>query len=253
MKNKASKVNKEALKQFLDELLSTKFSKEQLLHFLKEDEKEEQLNLEMEEEEVCVEPFAFTDADGDVLPITQYEELNPEEFDEFKNLTELEMCPGLEINEENILSDEIIDLNEKVELDEEELDAIQQIADQIEPIEAGACIPCVVNGEDKYLIDGVNCNIKEVTILGLSLITPINLEVLKVYIDSDMESEKEIEVTVALKVSGNVIVYKFFMGVLLDAGIISVADGVELELTPLEFRGVMKKVDVDELAELLIV
>ena len=68
-----------------------------------------------------------------------------------------------------------------------------------------------------------------------------------------MESEKEIEVTVALKVSGNVIVYKFFMGVLLDAGIISVADSVELELTPLEFRGVMKKVDVDELAELLIV
>ena len=133
-----SKINNEEFKKFLNELFATKFSKEKLFPHLK-------LN---EDEEVCIEPFAYIDADGDVLPIVQYDELNPEEFSEFQNLADLEMCPGIEIHEEDIVSDEIIDLNEKVELDKEEIEAIQKIADEIEPIEAGICIPCLVNDKE---------------------------------------------------------------------------------------------------------
>ena len=236
-----SKINKEEFKKFLNELFATKFSKEKLFPHLK-------LN---EDEEVCIEPFAYIDADGDVLPIVQYDELNPEEFSEFQNLADLEMCPGIEIHEEDIVSDEIIDLNEKVELDKEEIEAIQKIADEIEPIEAGICIPCLVNDKESYLIDGVNCNIKEVSILGISLITPLNLQILKLSLDSDMESEKDIELTVALKAGENMLVYKLCLGVLLDAGIVSVVDQVELELSPLEHRCLMKHVDANELAELL--
>ena len=97
----------------------------------------------------------------------------------------------------------------------------------------------------------MKCNIKEVSILGISLITPLNLQILKLSLDSDMESEKDIELTVALKAGENMVVYKLCLGVLLDAGIVSVVDQVELELSPLEHRCLMKHVDANELAELL--
>ena len=236
MGRKNSKLNREALKQFLEELMAKKFSKEQLLHYLKNYD---------DDEEVCIEPFAYLDADGDVVP---YKELQKQEFAEFADLVDLEMCPGIEIDEEEIL------YKEEVQLDKEELEAIKHIADQIEPIEAGICIPCVVNGEDKYLIDNVNCNIKEVTILGLSLLTPLNLKILKVMIDSEMESEEEIEVTLTLEVDGNLVMYKFDLGVLVDAGIVSVVDNnTKIEISPVEHRGIMKQVSMEELAELLII
>lgn len=268
MKNK---VDKEALKKFIEELFETKFSKEKIKEKFHTEEIAELLasmkSDNNNEEEVCVEPFAYLDADGDVMSLTQYELENEMELNEFMDFSELdpEVCPSLDelvddimekLVEDGVLEENpdvsYIPLNEVTELESEELEAIQKLADQIEPIDADACIPCCVNGESKYLIDKLNCNIKNISILGLSLVTPVNLEVLKVYIDSDMESEKEIEVSVALKSGDKMVVYKFDMGTLLDAGIISVVDSVELELTPLEFRGIMKKVNVEELEELFL-
>lgn len=235
MGRKNSKLNRAALKQFLEELMAKKFSKEQLLHYIK--------NYDVENE-VCIEPFAYLDADGDVIP---YAELQKQEFAEFADLVDLEMCPGIEMNEKEILYEE------EVQLDKEELETIKNIADQIEPIEAGICIQCVVNGEGKYLIDKVNCNIKEVSILGLSLLTPLNLKILKVTIDSEMESEEEIEVALNLEVDGNLVTYKFYLGVLVDAGIVSVVDNdTTISISPVEYRGIMKQVSMEELAELLI-
>lgn len=230
MRRKPAKVNKEALKQFLNELMDKKFSKEQLLHYLKN----------VEDDEVCIEPFAFLDEDGDVVP---YAELQPKEFAEFADLVDLEMCPGLELDEEKIAYEE------EVKLSEDELEAIKQITEPIEPVFA---IPCVVNDETKYLLSGTNCNIKEVAILGLSLLTPANLKIVKVYIDSDMESEQDIEVTVTLDVNGNLVMYKFYLGVLLNAGIVSVIDNNAIELSPVTYRGLMKPVSVEELADLLM-
>lgn len=229
MRRKYTKLNKEALKQFLDELMDKKFSKEQLLHYLKN----------VEDDEVCIEPFAYLDADGDV----PYDELKEKEFAEFADLVDLEMCPGVEIDEEEIL------YNEEVKLSEDELEAIKQIAEPIEPVFA---IPCVVNDETKYLLSGTNCNIKEVAILGLSLLTPANLKIVKVYIDSDMESEQDIEVTVTLDVNGNLVMYKFYLGVLLNAGIVSVIDNNAIELSPVTYRGIMTPVSAEELADLLL-
>ena len=230
MGRKHSKVNKESLKQFLNELMDKKFSKEQLLHYLKN----------VEDDEVCIEPFAFLDEDGDVVP---YEELQPKEFAEFADLVDLEMCPGLELDEEDIL------YKEEVELDEDELEAIKQIAEPIEPVYT---IPCIVNDETKLLINGVNCNVKEIPVLGLSLLTPLNLKIVKVYIDSDMESEQDIEVTLTLEVNGNLVMYKFRLGVLLNAGIVSVVDNNTIEISPVTYRGIMKPVSAEELADLLL-
>jgi hypothetical protein len=266
------KVNKEALKKFIEELFETKFSKEKIHEKFHTSEIHELL-LSMKkdddnEEEVCIEPFAFIDADGDYMSLMQQELEDEMELNEFMDFYELhpEACPSLDeltdsimekliengaLEKNDVESDLLTIPLEEVELEADELEVIQKIADQIEPIEPGICIPCYVNGEDKYLIDGLNCNIKNVSILGLSLLTPVNLEILKVYIDSDMESEKDIEVSLALKYDDKMVVYKFCMGVLLEAGIISVVDTVELELTPLEFRGIMKKVNVDELNDLL--
>lgn len=229
MRRKHSKVNKESLKQFLNELMDKKFSKEQLLHYLKN----------VEDDEVCIEPFAFLDEDGDVVP---YAELQPKEFAEFADLVDLEMCPGLELDEEEILYEE-------VELDEDELEAIKQIAEPIEPVYT---IQCIVNDETKLLINGANCNVKEIAVLGLSLLTPLNLKIVKVYIDSDMKSEQDIEVTLTLEVNDDLITYKFHLGVLLNAGIVSVVDNNAIEISPVTYRGIMKPVSVEELADLLL-
>ena len=240
------KIDKVAFRKFLDKLFEKRLQK----HL-------ELMNEDIDGEEVCIEPFAFIDADGDVLPIMQYEELTNEEIHEFKNLCDLESCPGLElddevkINEDEINEDEIAYMPiEEVELDESEFEAFKKMADQIEPIE-DICIPCYVNGKENYLVNGVNCNVKNISILGLLLVTPINVEILKVYIDSDMKSEEEIEVTVAIKSENNMVVYKFCMGDLLDAGIVSVVNDVELELSPVEYRGVVKPVNAEELTYLL--
>lgn len=237
---------KEALKQFMEEWLKNKQAKR-----MKEKE--------VEEEEVCVEPFVFLDEEGNII---DYKLLmvDNEELSEFMNLYDVldadgdaEVCPSVE-NESYIKEDDIeyIPLDE-VKLNEEELEYYKSVAENIKPVNSELVIPCVVNGEGRMLIDGLNCNIKPLPILGVSLISPVNLEVLRVTFDSDMESESEAEVELALKSTKQMVVYKFELGTLLDNGLLAVVDGVEIELSAVEYRGITKEVDADELAKIFTV
>lgn len=233
---------KEALKQFMEEWLKNKQAKR-----MKE--------RELEEEEVCIEPFLFLDEDGNILDYKTLMNENEElaEFMNFYDLTDVdgdaEVCPGIE--EPYIKEDEIeyMPLDE-VQLNDEELEYYKSVAENIKPVNPELFVPCVVNGEERMLMDGLNCNIKTIPVLGVALVSPLNLEVLKLSFDSDMESESEMVVDLALKSTKQMVVYKFTLGTLLDNGLLAVVDNVELELSPVEYRGITKEVDAEELAKL---
>ena len=210
---KTNSVNKEALKEFLDELLSKKFSKEQLL---------EKAGLtdadgDVEEEEVLIEPFALID----------------DEIHEFVNLNEL------------------IDDDDNVKLTEEEIAYYNEVTEDIKPVDS-LMLDCFVGSEKRMLVNEINCNIKVVPIMNLVLLTPFNLKVLKVALDSDMETEEEIEVTVALTHGNEMVAYKFDLATLILSGLVVITDSLEgaIDLKPLEYRGLTAPVSVDELNEI---
>lgn len=228
---------KEALKQFLEEWLKNQQAKR-----MKDRE---------EDKEVCVEPFVFLDEEGNVVDYKLLME-EEEELAEFMNLYDVldaEVCPSVEDEPCTKEEEEYMPLD-GVQLSEEELEYYKSVAENIKPINPDLVVPCVVNGEERTLVDGMNCNIKPLPILGVSLISPLNLEVLKVVFDSDMESESEMEVHVILRNTKQTIVYKFTLGLLLDNGLLAVVDNDEIELSAVEYRGITKEVDAEELVKL---
>lgn len=228
---------KEALKQFLEEWLKNQQAKR-----MKDRE---------EDKEVCIEPFVFLDEEGNVVDYKLLME-DEEELAEFMNLYDVldaEVCPSVEDEPCTKEEEEYMPLD-GVQLSEEELEYYKSVAENIKPINPDLVVPCVVNGEERTLVDGLNCNIKQLPILGVSLISPLNLEVLKVVFDSDMESESEMEVHVVLRNAKQKIVYKFTLGLLLDNGLLAVVDNAEVELSAVEYRGITKEVDAEELVKL---
>lgn len=233
---------KEALKQFLEEWLKNQQAKR-----MKDKEEDK-------DKEVCIEPFVFLDEEGNVVDYKLLME-DEEELAEFMNLYDVldaEVCPSVEdepCTKEEEEEEEYMPLD-GVQLSEEELEYYKSVAENIKPINPDLVVPCVVNGEERTLVDGLNCNIKQLPILGVSLISPLNLEVLKVVFDSDMESESEMEVHVVLRNTKQKIVYKFTLGLLLDNGLLAVVDNAEVELSAVEYRGITKEVDAEELVKL---
>lgn len=240
---------KEALKQFLEEWLKNQQAKRM---------KEKEEVVVEEEEEVCVEPFVFLDENGNVVDYNLLL-VDDEELAEFMNLYDVldaEVCPSVE--DESHIEEEKEEIEymplDGVQLNEEELEYYKSVAENIKPINPDLVVPCIVNGEERTLVDGLNCNIKQLPILGVSLISPLNLEVLKVVFDSDMESESEMEVHVILRsVTNQTIVYKFTLGTLLDNGLLAVVDNNEIELSAVEYRGITKEVDAKELAKIFTI
>lgn len=232
---------KEALKQFLEEWLKNQQAKR-----MKNKEEEE-------EKEVCIEPFLLLDEEGNIVDYKLLME-DEEELAEFMNLYDVldaEVCPSVE--DEPCTKEEETEYMplDGVQLSEEELEYYKSVAENIKPINPDLVVPCIVNGEERTLVDGLNCNIKPLPILGVSLISPLNLEVLKVVFDSDMESESEMEVHVILRNdTKQTIVYKFTLGMLLDNGLLAVVDNAEVELSAVEYRGITKEVDAEELVKL---
>jgi hypothetical protein len=212
---------KEALKQFIQELISNKYTRERI---------QELTDIDVEEEEKTIEPFAFIDP---IDPINPVEPL----FD-FKTFNDVMAETDITLKEEEI----------EYEPTDEELEYYKKLTEDLKPVD-GLCIPCVVDGEDRVLYDGLNCNIKPVPILGINLVTPVNLKVLKVTLTSDMNSEEEIEVEFALVSEENMILFKQTLGELAHIGVIAVVDEneFELNLSPTGFRGITKSVDASEL------
>jgi hypothetical protein len=57
-------------------------------------------------------------------------------------------------------------------------------------------------------------------------------------------------VHVVLRNTKQTIVYKFTLGLLLDNGLLAVVDNAEVELSAVEYRGITKEVDAEELVKL---
>jgi hypothetical protein len=222
-----SKIDKEALQAKIQELLEKEVSKFKDVLF--------SIKVLDEENEVAVEPFALCDVNGDTHPISSEEETEVQfeeilELNEFSNLSDVlneEVCPSVEINEEDI---------EYIKEDEPDM------------------IKCVVNDKIRLLVDKSNCNIKRIPVLGVNLVSPINLLITDVYIDSNMKSQDDIEVTFCFIQDNRSIMYKFDIGSMLEEGIVSVVENLDdvLELSPVEYRGLIEKVNIDEINDIIL-
>lgn len=151
-------------------------------------------------------------------------------------------------NEEKEL-EEMIE-NETLEEVEER---IKEVAKEIESIEEGIAIPVLVNGNiERSLIDKVNCNIVPVPILDLAIISNIGLEIIDVGIKKEMESLLELEIDVLVPTKEANCFYKFTLGELYQVGLVTIVGSIkeEIELTPIEFRGLTVPVDLNELHSL---
>ena len=248
---------KQDLKNKIDELLQEKLAK------FRSKIKEE----EVEEEEKCIEPFLILDpSEVDLKELEEYckqegielhfiDEVN--DIEEFQNLSDVlqpEACPSEEEDDSYINEDDIeyIPINE-VELDEEEIEELNKVAEEIEPIKDVLVIPCEVNEKEKLLLETVNCNIKAIPLLGIYLVAPVNIKFIKVLIDADVQSDEDIEVDFIFSSEDAQVHMKLDLHTLVNAGIVSLvcADPDEpLKVSPAEFRGMTTPVDINEIDNL---
>lgn len=224
-----SKLNKEALKAFIQEMVSKEVSK--FRGNIDDDLKEEVILKTIEEMEEFHKDYEY-----------KFEEIG--DIDYFVNLADVlneETCPSVDINEEDILYDE-------------EIRNLNDIAKDMKAVDELKTVRCLVNGRDRDLVDGANCNIKSIPILGINLITPPNLKITKVTIDSDMESNDDIEVRMLLVSGENAAMYLLDMGTLLAYGLVSVIESLDevIEMSSAEFRGITTQTDVYEIETIVL-
>ena len=250
------------LKNKIEELVNEKLSK-----FKKQKAQEEDIE---EEEEKCIEPFLLIDPETGERMFVSEDEMNAvidycaeegielqyvEDLEDVKNLNEVlneEVCPSVEIDEEEI---EYIPINE-VELDDDEIQELNEVAEEIKPLGDLLALPCEVNGKNCCLVDTVNCNIRPVPLLGIYVVAPVNMEIVKILLDADMQSDEEIEVNFLVNTAyndadGDAARVHMVMNlqVLVNAGIVAlvgIAGDEPLKLSALEFRGMTVPVSIKE-------
>ena len=190
---------------------------------------EEFNNNKEEEEEVCIEPFAFTDGNGNVLNYKDLEDIMAE------SVLELEDELDIEINEEDILADEV---------DENK---VKEIADAIKPID----LVLEVNYGERHLIDKVNCNIKNVPLINSYFITNRDIFIVQVTMTDEMIYVNEIEIAALIKMEEKYALCTMNVGELNELGLIKVHNALDdLEMNNVEFRGLTSTLHVEELEEL---
>ena len=161
------------------------------------------------------------------------------EIEEFKNLSDVE-----EINEVH-----------KLELDLNELEEhIKEVADDIKIIDDMLKINCNVKGVERLLLDGVNCNIKPIVLLNVALITPLNLRIFDLTINDYMESIMDIKVYLLAYTGENKSTYvRTDIRTLCNLGLVTAVDSLlsNVELEPIEFRGITSAATSEELEQLM--
>ena len=203
-----------SLKEVMEEFVNRKIEE-----FSNNKEEEDVL-----EKEVCREPFAFTDENGNVL---DYKEL------------------------ENIMDESVIELDDEldIEMDEEDIiaDEVKEIANAIQPID----LVLDVNYGERHLIDKVNCNIKEIPLLGTYFITNRDIFIAQVNITDAMEDVNDIEITTLIKMEEKYALCTISVGELNEMGLIRIHNNTDdLEMNNVEFRGLTSTLHVEELEEL---
>lgn len=176
------------------------------------------------EEEVCIEPFAFTDENGNVLDYKELENIMAE------SVLELEDDVDIEIDEEDIIADEV-----------------KEIANAIQPID----LVLDVNYGERHLIDKVNCNIKNVPLINSYFITNRDIFIVKVTMTDEMIYVNEIEIAALIKMEEKYALCTMNVGELNELGLIKVHNALDdLEMNNVEFRGLTSTLHVEELEEL---
>lgn len=193
------------------------------------------INRRKEQEEKCIEPFAFLDEDGDVI------KENPNK--DFVDVME-ESTLEIEINEEDILY--------KEEKDDNIEEIVKEIADEIEPINSDLMIE--INEGDKLLIDKVNCNIKHIPLLNSYYVTNKYIEIIQVNMDDTMLNDLDVMLVVFLKYGENYVMTKMKFETLYEKGLIKVIEGWEvgdIEMSNVEYRGLTTVLTTEELGEMV--
>lgn len=187
----------------------------------------EEFKEDVEEEETCIEPFAFTDEKGNVI---NYKELVDVMAESVLELDDTDV----EINESDIIYDETED-------------QLKEIADAIKPIE----LMLEVNFGERHLIDKVNCNIKEIPLLDTYFITNRDIFIAQVNITDTMENIDDIEITTLIKMEEKYALCTISVGELNEMGLIRIHNNTDdLEMNNVEFRGLTSTLHVEELEEL---
>ncbi len=209
-------------------------------------EKHKELNHNEEiEEEVVIEPFNLIDPE-------LVEEIG--EIQEFTNLSDIvhpEACPSVEMHEEDIVPDEFKDSFVSTE-------ELLDIADEIKPLDADNIILCDVSGNERILVNGENCNIRRIPLLKLVLLTPPNLQIADdIMINGNLESVGEIELKVLFNIDGQYIVINSDIQSLIIVGLLSVLEDDDEDViptyscSPVEWRGIVSKISLEELESIL--
>ena len=165
------------------------------------------------------------------------------EIHEFKDLSEVEEVHNLEL-----------ELNKLEEANDNVEELIKEIADDIKLIDDMIKIPCKINNEDRLLINTVNCNIKPIPLLNVALITNLNVNIVDVELNDYMMSVMDVNLLLTLKMEdGNLLAVKSDVNTLYKLGLITAVDSLleEIELSPIEFRGITSLLTMNEIEQLL--
>lgn len=165
------------------------------------------------------------------------------EIHEFKDLSEVDEVHNLEL-----------ELNKLEEANDNVEELIKEIADDIKLIDDMIKIPCKINTEDRLLINTVNCNIKPIPLLNVALITNLNVNIVEVELNDYMMSVMDVILLLTLRMEdGNLIAVKSDVNTLYKLGLITAVDSLlaEIELSPIEFRGITSLLTMNEIEQLL--
>lgn len=148
-----------------------------------------------------------------------------------------------------------IDLEEMNEHEEDDIEKlVKDIAEEITLIDATIKIPCKINNVERTLVNGVNCNIKPIPLLNVALITNLNISIIDIELNDYMMSIMDVILLVVLKIEqGQSMVIKSDVNTLYNLGLITAVDSLssEVELSPIEFRGITTLSSMDEYDQIL--
>ena len=210
-------------------------------------------NLKIKIEEFIVEKLETFKKEREAKENSFTEEIG--EINEFENLVDVEkleklkeeILDNIEVNEPDFFEEEV----HKLELDLEEMEEhIKEVAEDIKLIDDMLKIKCKVNEVERMLVDEVNCNIKPILLLNVALITPLNLKIVNLELNDYMESIMDIIAYIILELEEGKHVYAVAdVGTLCNLGLMTAVNSLfeEIELSPIEFRGITKLTTLEEI------
>ena len=180
--------------------------------------------------ETCIEPFAYTDEEGNVIDYKEMHDIMEE------SLLGLDEEFDIEINEDAIIYDELEN-------------QVKEIAEDINPINSDLMLE--VNYGERVLVDKINCNIKYIPLLDTYFITNRDILIVQVTVTDAMGDVNEVEIAALVKMEEKYVLCTMKVDELDALGLIRVHNNYdELEMNNVEFRGLTAKLHVEELEEL---